>query len=353
MSNDYFYIKRCLELAKNGSGFVAPNPMVGAVLVYENKIIGEGWHKKYGEAHAEVNCIKSVKESDKHLITDSIIYVSLEPCSHFGKTPPCSDLIIRHKIKKVVIGCVDSFAKVNGSGIEKLRNAGVEIVLGDWQNECKDFNKRFFTFHQRQRPFIVLKWAQSANNRISFANQHNSDERLFISNEFTNRLVHKWRSEEAAIMIGRNTALVDNPSLTNRLWHGRNPARIVIDKNLQLSQALHIFNHEARTFIFNQIKDDQKDNLHFIKISFAQNTLQQVLHQCFLHNIQSILVEGGTQLIQSFIDENLWDECSVINNEQLIINNGLSAPSINNAIFVKTEYLMNDRIDYYTKNISA
>ncbi|ANI90605.1 riboflavin biosynthesis protein RibD [Arachidicoccus ginsenosidimutans] len=340
-------MQRCLQLAKNGSGFVAPNPMVGAVLVYENKIIGEGWHKKYGEPHAEVNCLASVKESDKHLIENSTMYVSLEPCSHFGKTPPCSDLIIRHKIKKVVIGCVDSFAKVNGSGIDKLRNAGVEVVLGDWQNECNAFNKRFFTFHTKQRPYIILKWAQTATGKIAY---ENSDERLFISNEITNRLVHRWRSEEAAIMVGKNTALNDNPSLNNRLWHGKNPTRIVVDKNLELPNDLNIFNNEAHTIIFNQIKEEKHHHLHFCKIDFSENILQQIMQQCYSFGIQSILIEGGSKLLQSFIDVQLWDECRIINNEQLIINNGLDAPKLNNYAHFKTEYILNDRIDYYFIN---
>lgn len=347
MQNDYGYMQRCLQLAENGSGFVAPNPMVGAVLAYEGKIIGEGWHRKFGEAHAEVNCINSVMESDRHLIKKSTLYVSLEPCSHFGKTPPCADLIIRCKIKKVVIGCVDSFAKVNGSGIEKLRNVGVETVLGDWQDECKNFNKRFFTFHQQQRPYIILKWAQTANKKMAY---ENNAQRLLISNDITNRLVHRWRSEEAAIIIGKNTAFADNPALTNRLWRGKNPTRMVIDKNLELSANLRVFNNAADTVIFNQLKEAKQKHLHFCKISFDKNILPQILRQCYLQGIQSILVEGGKQLLQSFIDEKIWDECRIITNEKILVENGLNAPYISDTAISKTEYLLSDRVDYYIQS---
>ncbi|MBC7722390.1 MAG: bifunctional diaminohydroxyphosphoribosylaminopyrimidine deaminase/5-amino-6-(5-phosphoribosylamino)uracil reductase RibD, partial [Pedobacter sp.] len=212
---------RCLELAVLGKGNVAPNPMVGSVLVHEGRIIGEGYHQLYGQPHAEVNCINSVAENDKYLIPQSTLYVSLEPCSHFGKTPPCSDLIIKHDIKKVVVGCRDSYEEVNGKGIENLQQNGVEVVLGILENDCKNLNKRFFTFHTKKRPFIILKWAETANGKIA----SNTNERLLISNDFSNRVVHKWRSEEGAILVGTKTASLDNPSLNNRLWHGKNPIR--------------------------------------------------------------------------------------------------------------------------------
>lgn len=345
MNEHSLYIQRCLQLAQLGIGNVAPNPMVGAVLVYNNKIIGEGWHQRYGEAHAEVNCINSVKPADKHLIPQATLYVSLEPCSHFGKTPPCCDLIIQEKIQKVTIGCVDTFAKVNGSGIEKLQNAGIDVILGDWQEECKEFNKRFFAFHQKKRPYIILKWAQTANKKIASPKQQNSTERLLISNELTNRLVHKWRSEEAAIMIGRNTAILDNPSLTNRNWAGKNPIRILIDKNLETTENSTIFNKEAKTIIFNQQEDSLKGNLQFCKISFGENTLKELLSYCYNLNIQSILVEGGAKLLQSFINENLWDECRIITNKDLVIENGLSAPIFENAFLKEDFALLNNRIE--------
>lgn len=244
-SKDEAYIFRCLQLAKLGVGNVAPNPMVGAVLVYEERIIGEGWHQQFGKAHAEVNCIASVKDDDKNLIEQSTLYVSLEPCAHFGKTPPCCDLIIQQRIPKVVIGCRDPFIKVNGNGIEKLKAANIEIITGVLENECKELNKPFFTFHQKSRPYIILKWAQTADNKIGFI----ENKRLLISNIITNRLVHKWRTESASILVGTNTAMIDNPALTNRYWNGKNPVRLIIDKQLKLSNDLKIFNNEAPTVI--------------------------------------------------------------------------------------------------------
>lgn len=347
MPSDYTYIKRCLELAGKGSGRVAPNPMVGAVLVHDGRIIGEGWHRQYGGPHAEVNCIESVPEKDRHLVASSVMYVSLEPCSHYGKTPPCADLIIRHQIKKVVIGCVDTFAKVNGGGIDKLRRAGVEVVLGDWQEECSAFNKRFFTFHEKKRPYIILKWAQTTDHKIAPAAQNGAGERLLISNELAGRMVHRWRSEEAAIIIGKNTALLDDPALTTRLWHGQNPARMVIDKKLELSPHLAIFNNEARTFIFNHLKDGVHGHLHYIKISFEQSILQQILEHCFKHNIQSLIVEGGARLLQSFIDEGLWDETRIITAGALVMPSGLDAPRLHDAVAVQTFKLLSDEVVFY------
>ena len=222
-------MERCLELARKAIGYVAPNPMVGAVLVHENRIIGEGWHREFGQAHAEVNCIDSVIEDDKKYIAYSTLYVSLEPCSHFGKTPPCADLIIKNGIQHVVIGSRDPFPDVNGKGIEKLRSAGINVSVGLMEDECIQLNKRFFTFYNKHRPYIILKWAETADGKLSAG----SKERLKISNEYSNRLVHQWRSEEASIMIGTNTALYDDPELTTRLWHGRSPTRVVVDMNLR------------------------------------------------------------------------------------------------------------------------
>ena len=246
---------RCLELASLGMGNVAPNPMVGAVLVYDNRIIGEGYHMQFGGPHAEVNCINSVKPADRELISKSSLYVSLEPCNHFGKTPPCSDLIIKNRIPEVVIACTDPFEKVNGSGINKLMEAGVKVITGILEKNAISLNTRFFTFHQQKRPYIILKWAQSANKKISGKN----GEPVRISHALTDRLVHRWRSEEAAIMVGTNTALKDNPSLTTRLWKGKNPIRIVVDNQLKIPSAFTLFNGEAPLIIFN--------HLHFIRSS--------------------------------------------------------------------------------------
>ena len=335
---------RCLQLAVLGKATVAPNPMVGSVLVFNDRIIGEGYHPKYGEAHAEVNCINSVYENDKHLISESTLFVSLEPCSHFGKTPPCSDLIIRHGIKKVVIGCRDSYEEVNGKGIEKLQQNGVEVVLGILEKDCKNLNKRFFTFHEKQRPFIILKWAETANRKIGA----DSNERLLISNEYSNRLVHKWRNVEAAILVGTTTALLDNPTLTNRLWHGKSPVRLVIDKWLKLPNNLHLFDKQQTTIVFNFIKQESQENLTFYLLHEADNLIEQMLKVCYQLNIQSVLVEGGPKLLQSFIDIGLWDEARVIRNEELIINEGLNAPVLSHQLFINKEQLFNDSITYFT-----
>ncbi len=336
-------MQRCLQLAELGAGEVAPNPMVGAVLVFENKIIGEGYHQKYGCPHAEVNCINNVKEADRPLIEKSTLYVSLEPCSHFGKTPPCSDLIIKNKIPRVIIGCQDIYKEVSGKGILKLRNAGVEVISGILENECIGINKRFFTFHQKFRPYIILKWAQSINGIIGDENK-----RILISNEYTNRLVHKWRSEESAILVGTNTALQDDPSLTVRLWNGKNPVRIVIDKNLRLSTSLKIFNTGSKTIIYNLVKDSVKENLLYIKLR-EEDFLNDLMNSLFQNNIQSVIIEGGAKTLQSFINAGLWDEARVITNERLIIENGISSPEIKAFILQKQERYLSDLISYYQK----
>jgi diaminohydroxyphosphoribosylaminopyrimidine deaminase/5-amino-6-(5-phosphoribosylamino)uracil reductase len=346
MTNEELYMHRCLELAKLGCGSVAPNPMVGAVLVYKERIIGEGHHQQYGQPHAEVNCINSVIADHKELISSATLYVSLEPCAHFGKTPPCTDLIIAHKINKVVIGSVDLFDKVNGKGIEKLKLSGAEVITGVLAHECNKLNKRFFTYHTLQRPYIILKWAQSANQRIAKAGK----ERVLISNEYSNRLVHKWRSEEAGIMVGTNTALTDNPSLNTRLWNGADPVRLVIDLNLRLPSTLNIYDKNQRTIILNRIKDSTEDKLIYIKLKEDGNLIHAILHACYKSNIQSILVEGGARLLQSFINENVWDEARVIQNNVLIIEDGLPAPVLKKHHLSSAEDVLTDTISYY-KNI--
>jgi diaminohydroxyphosphoribosylaminopyrimidine deaminase/5-amino-6-(5-phosphoribosylamino)uracil reductase len=339
---------RCLELAALGNSNVAPNPMVGSVLVYNNTIIGEGYHQQYGQVHAEVNCINSVKETDKHLIPQSTLYVSLEPCSHFGKTPPCSDLIIASGIKKVVVGCRDSYVEVNGKGIEKLLQNGIDVTVGVLEADCKNLNKRFFTFHEKKRPYIILKWAETANGKMAT----NSNERLLISNDFSNRLVHKWRHEEAAILVGTNTALLDNPSLTNRLWHGKSPIRLVVDKHLQLPTSLHLFNQQQPTIVFNFIKQEVQHNLSFFLLNTQQTLLEQIVQAAFQLHSQSILVEGGGKLLQSFIDSGLWDEARVIVNENLILDEGLSAPILCHHAIIKKDTIFSDTITYFSnKNI--
>ena len=338
MDEDELYMNRCIGLAKLAAGNVAPNPIVGAVLVHDGKIIGEGYHKKFGEPHAEVNCINSVKDEKKKLINKSTLYVSLEPCSHFGKTPPCVDLIIKNKIPKVVIGCKDVYKEVDGKGIKKLQEAGIEVITGILEKECIDLNKRFFTFQLKQRPYVILKWAESANGKIGSAN-----ERVFISNEYTNRLVHKWRGEEAAILIGTDTALLDDPALTTRLWKGNNSIRLVIDMNLRLPSHLKIFNKEVKTIIFNKLKQEEDGNLIFYKVE-EENLLPQLLKILYELNIQSVIVEGGAKLLQSFIDKGLWDEARIIQNEKLKIKSGVDGPELKNAYCQKQEKYFSDTI---------
>lgn len=333
-------MQRCLELAKLAAGNVAPNPMVGAVLVYDEKIIGEGYHKKFGEAHAEVNCIDSVKEKDKHLIEKSTLYVSLEPCAHFGKTPPCTNLIIKNKIPVVVIGCKDANKEVAGNGIKLLQMAGITVVTEVLEKECIAINKRFFTFHQQQRPYIILKWAESMNGKIGADHK-----RISISNEFTNRLVHKWRSEEQAILIGKQTALKDDPSLTTRLWPGENPIRCVIDNNLSLPMWLKIFDQSTSTIIFNFLRNDEEKNIKRIKLNDGE--LSTLLKAMYRLDIISVLIEGGALLLQSFIDDGLWDEARIIRNKRLTIENGIDAPDLKNAVVENQERYFSDTVSYF------
>ena len=340
---------RCIELARLGAGSVAPNPMVGAVLVYQNRIIGEGYHMQYGQPHAEVNCINSVKDADKHFIPQSILYVSLEPCAHFGKTPPCADLIIRYQIKKVVIGCRDPFKQVDGKGIEKLKEAGIEVITPVLEKECIDLNIVFFTYYTKYRPYIIIKWAQSADGKIA-----SSDfSRVHISSEISNRLVHQWRSEIMSILVGTNTALHDDPTLTTRLWKGKNPVRLVVDMDLSLPGSLKIFGADARTIIFNAVKHDEIGNLLFYQVVESDNLVQQICHALYQLNIHSLIVEGGARLIQSFLDEGIWDEARIITNTQLTIPNGLPAPKIPSSFHVTEQRILNDTISFikpHTKN---
>ncbi len=338
---------RCLELAKLGSGNVAPNPMVGAVMVYNDGIIGEGYHQKYGEAHAEPNCIKHVIENGhSDLISRSTLYVSLEPCVHFGKTPPCADLIIRHNIPKVIIGCRDPFKEVNGKGIEKLKNAGIEVEFGILEKECKELNKRFLGFHTLHRPYIILKWAQTLNCKMA----GQGSDRLFITNEFTNRIVHKWRSEEASILIGTNTALMDDPGLTTRLWTGNSPVRLVVDMNLKLPSRLKIFDGQVRTIVFNKLKHEKNDDLLFYQVTEDVSLVHQIINALYQLKILSVVVEGGAKLLQSFIDENLWDEARVITNEELIVNTGLDAPQFTSASKMDEEKIFTDKVEFFKPN---
>lgn len=340
------YIQYCLQLAQLGAGRVAPNPMVGAILVYEDRIIGEGYHRLYGQAHAEVNCVNSVAEADRPLISQSTMYVSLEPCAHFGKTPPCSRLIISEKIPRVVIGCADPFAEVNGRGIQQLKDAGVEVTVGVCEKEAIELNKRFFTFHQQQRPYIILKWAQSADGLIT----GNGEKRVLISGDTSNRLVHRWRSEEAAIMVGARTAILDDPALTTRLWPGSNPLRIVLDMNNRMPSHLQLLNGQVRTLIFNGDRESEEGLNHWHKLNATLPVLPQVLTALYEQQVQSVMVEGGATLLQSFIDAGLWDEARVIVNPGLEIGQGLAAPQLADAQPESRIESGNDHIYIYRHN---
>jgi diaminohydroxyphosphoribosylaminopyrimidine deaminase / 5-amino-6-(5-phosphoribosylamino)uracil reductase len=352
-------MRRCLELALLGAGHVAPNPMVGSVLVYsdsvtsEERIIGEGYHERYGERHAEANCIASVKEEDRPLIARSTIYVSLEPCAHYGMQPPCAGLIIRERIPRVVAGCRDPFPQVNGKGIEKLRAAGVEVLVGVLEGECVELNRRFFTFHTKHRPYIVLKWAQSADGKMGSGRREGGMRaageggRTLISNEYSNRLVHKWRSEEAAILVGTRTALMDDPALTVRLWNGPDPIRLVIDKELRLPSSLRIFDGKVRTVVFNLLRHEEGGAAEYYQLSPDSSLVHQLSVALTRLKITSVLVEGGARLLQSFIDEGFWDEARVITNNELMIPGGLPAPEWKDARLVETETLAGDTIRYY------
>ncbi|MDP7430433.1 MAG: bifunctional diaminohydroxyphosphoribosylaminopyrimidine deaminase/5-amino-6-(5-phosphoribosylamino)uracil reductase RibD, partial [Flavobacteriales bacterium] len=325
MQNEEFFMQRCIDLAQKGKGRVAPNPVVGSVIVYNGKVIGEGYHERFGSHHSEVNSINNVKY--KSLLSKCTLYVSLEPCSHFGKTPPCSDLIIKHKIPEVVIGCIDTYSEVSGTGIEKMRNAGIDVEIGIMGKRSRELNKRFFTFHEKKRPYIILKWAKSKDGFIAPKDQK---EPFWMTSKESKKLVHKWRSEEDAILIGRITAEKDNPSLTVREIKGDNPIRIVIDKDLKLSENLNLFNSESKTIIFNKIKSYNTSYSNYIKINF-NNLINNILEELYKQNIQSIIIEGGTKTLQSFINDNLWDEARIFTANKKLVD-GVKVPTIEGKI---------------------
>lgn len=339
-------MERCLQLARLGAGYVAPNPMVGAVLVYKDLIIGEGYHQSYGEPHAEVNCLASVTEINRPFIPHSTLYVSLEPCAHFGKTPPCADLVIKNQISKVVIACRDSFEKVNGRGIERLQEAGIQVIEGVLEKEALELNKRFFCFHKNRRPYIYLKWAQTADGFIAGSNS----QALKISNDLSNRWVHRLRSSEAAIMVGTNTALQDNPSLTTRLWHGLNPVRVVIDKLLKIPRSSALLDDSSQLIILNFVKEEIAGHIHYVKLQPDENILVKLMRVLFEKAINSLIVEGGTVLLKSFLDAGLWDEAVIITNSSLNIREGIRAPSLTTGVLMQKIHYGNDIIRVF-KNI--
>lgn len=349
-NSDDIYMKRCIQLAQIGQGNVSPNPMVGAVVVYQNKIVGEGYHKQYGEAHAEVNALKNVPDN---ILPDCTLYVNLEPCSHHGKTPPCADLIISKGIKRVVIGTLDPFEKVSGNGIRKLQNAGIETSLNHCVEQCNNLNKRFFTNVIKKRPFIILKYAQTSNGFIGRTENSTNESRL-ISNEYSQRLTHRWRTEESSILVGTRTALIDNPHLDARFYAGNPPIRIIIDSEMKIPFKHHIYDSSQPTIIFKKgSKTPKIDNVEFVDyIEQGINFLPFLLQELFKRNIQSILVEGGTKTLQSFIDSGLWDEARIYT-AAFEWTDGIKAPTLSpNSLLIKTEKINTDILHYYKNNQS-
>lgn len=321
------YISRCIDIAKNGLGATAPNPMVGCVIVHDSNIIGEGYTSPYGGAHAEVNAISSVK--DKSLLKEATLYVTLEPCSHFGKTPPCSHLIIDHGIKNVVIGCVDDNEKVSGQGIAKLKEAGCNVTVGVLENVCKEHHKRFFTFHNKKRPYIILKWAETSDGFIAPLHKK-VKQPVWITNQYSRQLVHKWRAEEQAILVGTNTVLEDNPGLTTRDWKGKHPIRIVLDKNKTLSKDFKVFDDNAKTIL---IKESSADN---------------ICNLLYKANINSVIVEGGAKTLQLFMNSGLWDEARVFIG-QSDFREGIKAPKCKGKLINEQQFL-DDTLKIYVNN---
>jgi len=320
MTPDELLIQRTFELAQLGVGSVSPNPRVGCVIMKEGEVIGEGWHRKFGEAHAEVNAVASV--ADKTKLKGSTVYVNLEPCSHFGKTPPCSEMLIHHGVKRVVISTLDTNSLVGGEGIKKLREARIEVLTGVLEREGRELNKRFFTHHEKQRPFIILKWAQTSDGFIA----HSNYESRWISSEFSRQLVHKWRSEEDAVLVGTKTAAHDNPNLTVRDWTGSNPTRLVIDRFLRLSDKLNLFDRSAPTVCFNLLKHEEHLNLKLVRLD-EKNFITELLAWLHKENIQSVLVEGGSQTLSFFINSGMWDEARVFTSTRSFYK-GIKSPSL-------------------------
>lgn len=336
-SFDEQMMQRCVQLAQNGFGSTYPNPMVGCVIVHEGKIIAESWHMKAGEPHAEVNAISQL--ADKEILTESTLYVSLEPCAHYGKTPPCADLIIRHRIPKVIIGTIDPFSKVNGEGIRKMREAGIEVVSGVLEKECKELNKRFFKFHQEKRPYVILKWAQTADGFMAAEN----NEQKWITNSYSKQLVHLWRTQEQSVLVGTRTAKIDNPQLNARLWTGNHPVRLILDKELKLDKTLHLFDGNQRTIVFTEKQKAGEHNLEFIEVPFDSNLPQSILSRLFELHIQSVIIEGGKSTLETFMQRDLWDEARIFTSSGFW-NSGIQSPEIYGNL-VHTKNIINDKLE--------
>jgi len=326
MNTDQLFMQRALELATLGRGSVSPNPLVGCVVVCQNSIIGEGWHKRYGDSHAEVNAINEVAAAGlTDLLSQSTVYVTLEPCSHFGKTPPCADMLVAKNVKRVVVCNDDPNPLVAGRGLQRLRDAGIEVITGVLRQEGRQLNVRFFTFFEQKRPYIILKWAQTADGFIAAPD----GKPLLISNQLSRTIAHKWRSEEDAIVVGTNTAFNDNPQLNVRLWTGRNPVRVITDPNCRLPNHLRIFDNTQPTLVF------------------QETDLRIILGLLYQQKIQSVLVEGGAKLLQSFIDEALFDEIRIFKSPKRI-GAGIAAPILKKDVLpLQQQYLIDDVLGYY------
>ncbi len=322
-NEDEKYMQRCLDLARQAFGNTYPNPMVGCVIVHNGEIIGEGFHHKAGEPHAEVNAIRSVKNPE--LLSESTLYVSLEPCAHFGKTPPCADLIVSKNVKRVVVGCVDSFSKVSGKGIEKLQNAGIPVTVNVLEKESRFLNRRFFTFHEQKRPYIILKWAQTADGFIDkLPAEKPSAKGVRITDDACLKMVHQWRAEEQAILVGTTTAVCDNPSLTTRLVPGKNPLRLAWDIHNKIDNASNLKDCSTPTIIFTAKEQKSSPNVEYHKIS--GNILEETLAYLYEKGIQSLIVEGGAKTLQTFIDAEMWDEARIFTTKEKL-GNGISSPN--------------------------
>ncbi len=340
-TRDEQFMRRAMELALLGRGHVSPNPLVGCVVVHNDKIIGEGWHRKYGEAHAEVNALASVQ--DKSLLKESTVYVNLEPCSHHGKTPPCADLLVQNGVQRVVISNVDPNPLVDGGGIRKLRNAGIEVTTGVLEKEGHELNKRFFTFIKQKRPFIILKWAQTADGYIAKENFRSK----WISNGYSRRLVHKWRAEEDAVLAGTRTVFHDDPQLNVRDWSGRNPTRVVIDRFLKLSENLHVFDRSQPTLVYNMIKHEEHNNLVLVRLD-EENFIQHLTADLYKRNIQSLVVEGGAHTLQAFIEAGMWDEARIFIAKRTF-GKGIAAPVLR-GVLASSDNVGGDTLNVYVKN---
>ena len=335
--NHTLYMRRALELAEWGRGYVSPNPMVGCVIVHEDRIIGEGWHREFGGPHAEVHAVNSVE--NQALLSESTVYVTLEPCAHWGKTPPCANLLVEKKVNKVIIAATDSNPLVGGKGIEILKNAGIAVETGVLEEESRWQNRRFFTQIEKQRPYVILKWAQTEDGLVA---RENFDSK-WISNSQSRQLVHKWRAEEDAILVGKNTAAYDNPRLDVRDWVGKNPIRVVLDSHLGLPKNLNLFDQSIPTLIFNTVKSESIENLEWIRLS--EINPEVILKELHSRKIQSLIVEGGSQVLRQFIESGLWDEARVFT-APTRFDRGISAPILNQNPS-ETLSIDTDRLDIY------